>query len=46
MEVAAHRAGGVDGHHGDRDGGHGDGVGDGRHGHGDAGDTSEAGSID
>ena len=38
MEVAAHRAGGEDGH--------GDGDGDGRHGHGDAGDTSEAGSID
>ena len=37
MEVAAHRAGGVDGHHGD---------GDGRHGHGDAGDTSEAGLIE
>ena len=46
MEVAAHRAGDQDGHHGDGDGGHGDGVGDGRHGHGDAGDTSEAGSID
>ena len=41
MEVAAHRAGGEDGH------GHGeDGDGDGRHGHSDAGDTSEAGLIE
>ena len=43
MAVAAHRAGGEDGH-GHGEDGHGDGEdgdGDG-HGHGDAGDTSEA----
>ena len=44
MEVAAHRAGGVEGHGGHGDRRHCDG--DGRHGEGDGGDTSEAGLVD
>ena len=45
MAVAAHRAGGEDGHgHGDGEDGHGDGHG--RHGHGDDGDTKKAGLIE